>query len=134
MLCGIDENGDGTNSADGIKAIAESISVSPSLTSIDLSSNNMGGSFYVKPEALSGGPLEEGAKVQYQGQTVTILQEEDEDGDIEITNIGTLALANALRVSPSLTSIDLQGNFMKDEGEALLRKAVEGRAGFELLL
>ena len=76
----------------------------------------MGGSFYVKPEALSGGPLEEGAKVQYQGQTVTILQEEDEDSDIEITNIGILALANALRVSPSMTFVDVSGNSIGDEG------------------
>ena len=43
MLCGIDEDGDGTYSADGIKAIAESISVSPpSLTSINLYGNSIG--------------------------------------------------------------------------------------------
>ena len=41
-LCGIDRYGDGTYTADGIKAIAESISVSPSITSIDLSANRLG--------------------------------------------------------------------------------------------
>ena len=42
MLCGIDEDGRGTYTADGIKAIAESISVSPSLTSINLRENYLG--------------------------------------------------------------------------------------------
>jgi len=41
-LCGIMPNGTGTYTADGIKAIAESISVSPSLTSINLQYNSMG--------------------------------------------------------------------------------------------
>ena len=41
MLCGIDEDGDGTYSADGMKAIAESISLSASLTSINLGNNNL---------------------------------------------------------------------------------------------
>ena len=95
----------GTYTAEGISAIADALRVNASITSINLSSNSMGQDFYVKPEALSGGPLEEGAKVQYQGQEVTILQEEDEDGDIKITNIGILALADALRVNASLTSL-----------------------------
>ena len=90
----------------GAEALGNMLLVRTSLTSIDLSFNDMGGRFYVKPEALSGSPLEEGTKVHYQGQEVTILQEEDEDGEIEITNIGILALANALRVSTSsLTSV-----------------------------
>ena len=41
-LCGIDRYGDGTYTAHGIKAIAESISVSPSLTSINLALNDLG--------------------------------------------------------------------------------------------
>ena len=110
---------------EGAKALAPALRDSPSLTSIDLSSNNMGGSFYVKPEALSGGPLEEGDEVQYQGQTVTILQKEDEDGRIKITNIiGILALANALRVSPSLTSINLEDNKIGPEGAKTLAPAI----------
>ena len=47
---------------------------------------------------------------------------------------GPKAIADAICVSTSLTSIDLHHNFMRDEGEALLRKAVEGRSGFKLLL
>ena len=42
LLCGIGLYGGGTYTADGIKAIAESISVSASITSIDLSENDFG--------------------------------------------------------------------------------------------
>ena len=42
MLCGINRAGRGTYNADGIKAIAKSISVSASLTSINLQYNSMG--------------------------------------------------------------------------------------------
>ena len=45
------------------------------------------------------------------------------------SDVGIKAIAEAL-VTTSLTSIDLRANFMKDEGKALLRKAVEGRSGF----
>ena len=41
-LCGIGRWGGGTYTADGIKAIAESISVSSSVTSIDVGNNNIG--------------------------------------------------------------------------------------------
>jgi Ran GTPase-activating protein (RanGAP) involved in mRNA processing and transport len=41
QLCGINRLGVGTYNADGIKAIAKAISVTPSLTSIDLSGNNL---------------------------------------------------------------------------------------------
>ena len=47
---------------------------------------------------------------------------------------GIKAIAEAIRVTASLTSLDLQYNFMGGEGEALLRKAVEGRPGFKLRL
>ena len=95
QLCGLYEDlfGDvqGTYTAEGIKAIADSIAVTASMTSIDLRDNGFGPG-------------------------------------------GAKALAPALRDSPSLTSINLQYNSMGEEGKVLLRKAVEGRAGFELLL
>ena len=40
QLCGLDRYGDGTYADEGIKAIANGISVSASLTSIDLRGNN----------------------------------------------------------------------------------------------
>ena len=48
---------------------------------------------------------------------------------------GAKALAPAIADSPSLTRLDVSGvNFMGKEGEAVLRKVIEGRSGFELLL
>ena len=42
QLCGLDANGDGTYTAEGIKTIASAISISASLTRIDLRNNQLG--------------------------------------------------------------------------------------------
>ena len=47
---------------------------------------------------------------------------------------GIKAIADALLVAGSLTELVAWDNNLGDEGEAALRKAVEGRAGFELML
>ena len=50
------------------------------------------------------------------------------------TSDGIQALADALCVSASITSLSLGDNDLSEEGKALVRKAVEGRSGFELKL
>ena len=47
---------------------------------------------------------------------------------------GAEAVAEMASVMASLTELDARYNFMGSEGEAALRKVVEGRAGFELEL
>ena len=47
---------------------------------------------------------------------------------------GAKAMAEMASVMGSLTKLDARFNNLGDEGEAALRKAVEGRAGFELML
>ena len=47
---------------------------------------------------------------------------------------GITELASALAVNGALTKCDLRRNHMSEEGEASIRKAVEGRAGFKLHL
>ena len=47
---------------------------------------------------------------------------------------GAKAIAALCAVRASLTKLDARYNSMGDEGEAALRKAAEGRAGFELSL
>ena len=133
-LCGIQRNQtianfcmQGLEPADAI-LLASDLSqadVTPNLTSIDLSRNSIGEAFYVKPDELSGASLTEGSKVSYQGQEVTVLQEEDEDGDIQITNVGILQLAEALRVCASVTDLNLYDNSLKDEGVTTICKAVQ---------
>ena len=59
----------------------------------------------------------------------------DSDGDVLIgTTIGVIALAEALKVTGSMTRLDVTFNRLGDEGKAVLREAIEGRSGFELLL
>ena len=47
---------------------------------------------------------------------------------------GIKAIADALKGNGSLTRLDVQINFLGDEGRAVLRQAGKGRSGFELLL
>ena len=47
---------------------------------------------------------------------------------------GAAAVASAIAVMPSLTRLDVKYNALGEEGEAALRKTIEGRSGFELLL
>ena len=48
---------------------------------------------------------------------------------------GITAIADALKVTASMTRLDVRDNWdLGEEDKAVLRKAVEGRSGFELLL
>lgn len=47
---------------------------------------------------------------------------------------GIAAIADALQVNASLTRVDVTLNGLGDESKNVLRKAVEGRSGFELAL
>ena len=55
-------------------------------------------------------------------------------GNGTYTTEGIIALADALKVTPSMTLLDVRLNSLGEEGKAALRKALEGRSGFELLL
>ena len=58
----------------------------------------------------------------------------DEDGYGTYTTEGIAALSEALKVTASLTRMDVRFNSVGDEGKNMLRKAVEERSGFELNL
>ena len=107
MLCGIDRWGEGVYNADGIKAIADSIAVTPSLTSVNLSSNNLAGETgYVKADRVQGTSLEVGDKVTYEGREMIVSKGKDIDGDIRMIDGGqscVKAIAEAIRVTASLT-------------------------------
>ena len=47
---------------------------------------------------------------------------------------GAKAAAELVSVMASLTRLDVKYNALGEEGEAALRKTIEGRSGFELLL
>ena len=121
--------------------IASLISVNGSLTSLNLSSNNLCSvteTGYIKASQVQGSSFNEGDKVVYQGKEMIVSKAKDRDGDIKMTNLpymsGLNALANAFRVNGALTMCDLRYNYMIEEGKALIRNAVKGKAGFELHL
>ena len=87
------------------------MSVSKSLTSVNLSNNNLTSSKYVKQNKLTGASFSAGTSVTFEGQQLTILKERDSDGDMLLGVLtGVKALADAISVSKSLTSIDLSWN------------------------
>ena len=55
-------------------------------------------------------------------------------GNGTYTTEGIIALADALKVTTSMTHLDVRANSLGEEGKAVLRKAIEGRSGFELKL
>jgi len=122
------------------KLLKPEIVVNGSLTTIDLSRNNLGGNVtetsYVKATSVQGSSFNVGDKVVYHGKEMIVSKGKDSDGDIKMKPIpdltGVIALADALQVNGSLTTLDVRSNDMGGEGEAIIRKAVEGREGFVL--
>ena len=106
-LCGLSIFGHGTYNVDGITAIADALRVTASLTSLNLASNNIAGETgYVKVSEVQGSSFEKGDTVVYKGQEMIISQGKDSDGDIKMIDMsGIKAIADALRVSASLTSV-----------------------------
>ena len=45
-----------------------------------------------------------------------------------------IVIASLIGVNASMTHLDVRANSLGEEGEAVLRKATEGRSGFELKL
>ena len=58
----------------------------------------------------------------------------DRWGDGTFTAEGITALAESLKVTASMTRLDVRQNLIGEESKAALHEAFEGRSGFELLL
>ena len=107
----------------GITELAAALGVNGALTKLSLAQNKL---------------EEEGTKAICESlEQNTTLKELDISGDWA-SNIGGPAgvkhVAKMLGINSSLTECDLSNNNMSKEGEALIRKAVEGKAGFKLHL
>jgi Ran GTPase-activating protein (RanGAP) involved in mRNA processing and transport len=134
-LCGgyTDSNGrvQGTYTAEGIKAIADSIAVSASITVVDLRYNIM------DPESATMlATVAKEKRISLCG--ITPEQTEAEFSSKEtgrcMLPADAILLAVDLTVRPSLTRVDVRYNALGMQDKDVLRKAVEGRSGFELLL
>ena len=110
----------------GVRAIADAI-VRTSLTQLSIGDNPLGDDGFRV--------LLEGCKASSSLATLDLGNKTDwvEGRGFHLGVKGAQMAADLLRVSPSLTSINLRLNDI-GEGKALLRKAVEGRSGFELRL
>jgi len=111
---------------EGAKALAPALRDSPSITSIgkdglNLRDNRLGNEGWGAIFA---------AVCSSEASKITSIDASCEG----VGSKGAELIAEALRtsVNPSLTSIDLSWSIISEESKALLRKAVEGRSGFEL--
>ena len=103
------------------KALAPGIASSGSLTLCDLRENNLGvEGWTIIFNALRDSPTSKITKWDLFNEKV----------GPEIAK----PLAEYISVTASMTWLDVKYNSLGKEGEAALRKAIEGRSGFELLL
>ena len=90
--------------------------ISLSCVQLNLSNNQIGG-HYVEESKLPGSGYKVGEKLFYAGQEWTVQKPKDSDGDVLIgTTIGVIALAEALKVTPSLTACKLRNNHLGVQG------------------
>ena len=115
QLCGINEYGQGTYTAEGITAIANALRVNGSLTKLSLAKNEL---------------KEEGTKAICKAlKQNTTLKELDISGGRSASNIGGPAgvkhVAKMLGVNGSLTALDLSFNYLKDKGVSAVCEAIQ---------
>ena len=101
QICKSEKIDDVPYTDEGVKAIASAISVSASLTSINLRGNNIG---------------DEGAKYVAKGIAVCASLTSIDLSWNRIGNEGAKHIAESIAVSASLTSIDLNDNWLTDRG------------------
>ena len=120
QLCGLDEHGQGTYTAVGIKAIASAIAVSPSLTECDLRNNDLGDVGWCAVfEALLRFPRNKISNWELDNQG--------------ISSTIAMSLGNYMANSASLTSIDLFGNYIDDEGAKYISEGIAGSSSLTAL-
>ena len=115
----------GTYNAHGIKALSEALKVKGSVTSLSLGQNGLGD----EGAAVIAHALKESKVCKLASLDLNNLFSGNTIGPA-----GAKALAEYLSVTASMTRLDVKFNSLGGEGEAVLRKAIEGRSGFELLL
>ena len=93
--------------SEGEKPLADALRLNASVTSIDLSSNNLARETdYIKASKVQGTSFNVGDKVVYQGREMTISKGKDRDGDIKMIDLsGVKELASAIGVNASITQV-----------------------------
>jgi len=123
VLCGVEHWGQGIYTVEGITAIADALRVNGALTSLAISNNRMGDDG-VKPicEALK----------QNSSLKALDLNASQTSGG-EIGPQGAQYLADLLSVNGALTSVDLGGNKLGDEGWGAIFAAICGNKDSKIM-
>ena len=121
QLCGLDNRGRGTYTAEGITAIADALRVNGALTALNLSSNHL---------------EDEGVRAvckAIQSNKETKLASLNMVFN-SIGPVGAKSVAAMVAVTCTLIECNLSNNDMGEEGKAPICFAVQGKAGFHLHL
>ena len=99
------------------------------LRELNLSGNNLAGETgYVKVTAVQGPSFNVNDRVIYQGCEMIVSEGIDSDGEIRMVNLMVVkALADALRVNPSVTSIDIGYNVIGQAASLELLSAMKDK-------
>ena len=132
QLCGLDEYGDGTYTAEGITAIADALRVNGALSSLDLSKNHLCGIHEYGNGTYNADCITAIADALFVNGALTALNLSSnwigghwDGGYIVSTPEGPKAIADALRVNGVLTALDLSSNYLKDEGVSAVCEAIQ---------
>jgi len=108
----LDSNYIGCDGPEGAIALAEAFANMPSLTSIDLASNNMvSETGHVWMGEVQGESYDVGAKVMYNGRQMTVSQAPDSGGDMRMLDFTAIdALFDALPRMTALKELNLSDN------------------------
>ena len=116
-LCGLDQDGYGTYTAEGITKITEMLKTNTTLTSIrcaaipslfgtlaapsiicshirarSLAANKLGETGFVQASEVQGDSKEVGATVMYQGREMVVSKGVDRDGDLKMIDMSNAAI------------------------------------------
>ena len=120
----------------GAKYLADMLGVNASVTCVDVRRNNIAGdgASELSAAVLANTKIEVFNEIPIKEMRADALTELDLKGK-GIGVEGGMVVAGLVPVMGSMTCLDVSGwNFLGEEGEATLRKAIEGRSRFELVL
>ena len=111
---------------DGAKAFGAALAVNGSLTSLDLSNNNLAvETGYIRASKAQGSSFNVWNRVTYQGRKMTTSMGKNRDGYIQLIDFsGVKELASAIAVNGSLTSLNLYNNNIGNKGGKAIAKAL----------
>jgi hypothetical protein len=119
--------------ATGVKPLADALAVNSSLTSLDVRHNSISG----EGASQLAKVVVDNPKIQMFNKIPIKKMRDDSFTELDLNRHGIgveggMVVAGLLPVMGDLTSLNVRYNDLCDEGEDAIRKAVQGREGFDL--